>query len=81
MFWKFNLVSASDVDGRGVAAAGSRGVEVGTRVVGRDMKSAWIHGNVGVRVSATSCVHFTLILSLVVEIFARVIAFWFSHGH
>ncbi len=70
MFWKLNCTSASDVDGRGVAAAGSSRVEVGTRVVGRDVKSAWIHGNDGVRVSATSGVHFSLILSLVVKFFA-----------
>ena len=63
-----------------MAAAGSGRVEVGTRVVGRDMMSAWIHRNVGGRVSATSGIHHSLILSLVVEFFARVIAFWFSHG-
>ena len=38
-FWKLNCTSASDVDGRGVVAAGSSRVEVGTRVVGRDVKS------------------------------------------
>ncbi len=81
MFWKLNCTSAYDVDGRGVAAAGSSGVEVGTCVVGRDVKSAWIHGNFGVRVSSTSCIHFTLILSLVDKFFAQFIAFRFSPSH
>ncbi len=57
-FWKLNCTSASDVDGRGVAVAGSSRVEVGTCVVGRDVKSTWIHGNVEFRVSATSGIHF-----------------------
>jgi hypothetical protein len=78
MFWKFNCASTSDGDVRGVVAAGSSRVEVGTRIVIRDLKSALIHGNVGVRVSATIGVHLFLILSLIVKFFAQVVAFQFA---
>jgi hypothetical protein len=48
VFWELNRANASGVDGRGVVAAGGGRREVGTCVVGGNVMSTWIHGNVGV---------------------------------
>jgi hypothetical protein len=75
-----NHANVAEVDGPGVAAAGGGRREVRTYVVCRNVTSAWIHGNFGVRVSTTSGIQLSLIHSLVVKFFALIVVFLFSGG-
>jgi hypothetical protein len=70
MLWDLNRANTSGVGGGGVAAAGGGRREVRTHVVSRNVMNAWIHRNVGVRVSAMRCVDLLLILSFIVTLFA-----------